>query len=540
MPVATPRPWPLALAALLAGCAVGPSYHAPKPALPAAYPPGSSAPSAARAEEDAPALAEWWRAFADPELDALLARALADNRDLKQAVSRLREARAERGVVAAGLWPQGDLSAGYNRSRGSQNVVLPLGALAGSSGGSAGGGSTGSSSAAGSPGQHADALSAAGGASGASAGSGGGGGAASLGGPQSPFGDGGLPGVTTNLYQAGFDAAWELDVFGGTRRAIQSADAEIAAAAEGQRAVRVSLLAEVATLYAELRRGQAQLDLTRRTVAAQRRTLGIVRAKARQGLANTSDVARQAGVTASTEAMLPALEAAERGQEHALAYLLGVEPEALVGELTARRAWSALPPTVPAGVPSDLLRRRPDIRQAERSVASASAQIGVATASLYPSFSLTGSFGVDSSDLRHLPEWSSRYYSIAPGIHWPILEWNRLHAGIRVQNELEAQALLTYENTIAQALREVADALVKYEKEQERREALARAAEADARARDLADDGYRRGLTDLLSVLDAERTALAAETALAGSDGALRTDLIGLYKALGGGWDAPR
>jgi NodT family efflux transporter outer membrane factor (OMF) lipoprotein len=211
-----------------------------------------------------------------------------------------------------------------------------------------------------------------------------------------------------------------------------------------------------------------------------------------------------------------------------------------VGELTARRAWAALPPTVPAGVPSDLLRRRPDLRQAERSVAAASAQIGVATASLYPSFSLTGSFGVDSSDLKHLPEWSSRYYSIAPGIHWPILEWNRLHAGIRVQNELEAQALLTYEDTVGRALREVADALVRYEKEQERRAALARAAEADTRARDLADGSYRRGLTDLLSVLDAERTALTAEAALAESDGALRGDLIALYKALGGGWDAPR
>ena len=493
-----------ALGLALTGCAVGPSYHEPKVSLPPAYvaTPGTASPA------EPVSLAQWWRVFDDEELNALLTRALANNRDLKQAVSRVREARAERSVAAAGLLPEGDLSAGYNRSLGSRNVILPLGAIAGSSGGGSAGGSTGGGSAAsGSTSVHAEDVTPSAGAPGASAGSGG---SQQLGGPQSPFGDGGLPGVTTNLYQAGFDASWEIDVFGGTRRAIEAADAELAAAAEGRRGVMVSLLAEVATGYTELRADQERLDLARRNLAAQRSTLGIVRAKFSRGLATDSDVTRQAGDVETTQASLPTLEAAERGQEHALAFLLGDDPEALTDELTTPHRWAALPPALPLGVPSDLLRRRPDIRQCERELAAATAEVGVATAGLYPSFSLTGSFGVDSSDLHTLPEWSSRYYSIAPGIHWPILEWNRLHAGIKIQNELQAQALLSYQNAVAQALREVADALVRYEKEQERRSALARAARDDDHARDLVRDAYRRGLTDQLAVLDAERSVLGA------------------------------
>jgi multidrug efflux system outer membrane protein len=520
---------------VLAGCAVGPSYHPPKDSMPPAYPP---TPVAAEPAAATAALTQWWRAFGDEELDSLLARAVANNRDLQQAVSRVREARAERSVAAAGLLPEGELSAGYNRSLGSRNVVLPLGSIAGSSGaGSGGSAAGGGSSGGGSSARHAEgAAPAGGGAQGSAPASGG---SQQLGGPQSPFGDGGLPGVTTNLYQAGFDAAWELDVFGGTRRAIEAARAEVGAAEEARRGVMVSLLAEVATGYGDLRMGQQQLDLARRNLRAQQDTLEIVRAKVRQGLANDGEVTRQAGETETTRASLPALEAAERAQEHALAFLLGVEPDALVAELTARRRWSALPPAIPLGVPSDLLRRRPDIRQAERELAAATAEVGVATAGLYPSFSLTGSFGVDSSDLHQLPEWSSRYYSIAPGIHWPILEWNRLHAGIRIQNELQAQALLAYQDAVARALREVADALVRYAKESERRAALARAADDAEHARDLIAGAYRRGLTDQLAVLEAERTVVAVENALAASDGALRTDLIALYKALGGGWDPP-
>ena len=520
----------LALDLALAGCAVGPSYHPPRPTLPDAYPPTSTAGEASARPGPTGSLTQWWTLFDDPELNSLLSRALAGNRDLQLADSRVRQARAERSVAAAGLLPEGEISGGYNRSLGSQNVILPLGSLAGSSAGSSGGASTGGG---GSSARHAEEVGSSGAAAAAAP-------PQQVGGPQSPFGDGGLPGVTTNLYQAGFDASWELDLFGGTRRAVEAAKAELAAAEEGSRGVQVSLLAETATGYAELRMGQQQLDLSRRNLRAQEDTLAIVRAKFHHGLANDADVTRQAAEVEMTQASLPALEAAERAQEHALAFLLGAEPEALVAELEGRRRWAALPPSVPLGVPSDLLRRRPDIRQAERELAAATAEVGVATAALYPSFSLTGSFGVDSSDLRQLPEWSSRYYSIAPGIHWPILEWNRLHAGIRIQNELEAQALLGYENTVARALREVADALVRYENEAERHAALDRAAQDASHARDLVQGAYRRGLTDQLALLDAEQTVLRAEDTLAGSDGALRLDLIALYTALGGGWGAPR
>jgi outer membrane protein TolC len=199
-----------------------------------------------------------------------------------------------------------------------------------------------------------------------------------------------------------------------------------------------------------------------------------------------------------------------------------------------------MPPEVPVGVPSDLLRRRPDIRQAERNLAAANAQVGVALAQLFPQFSLTGSLGLDSSDLKHLPQWGSRYYSISPGVRWPILDWTRLHAAIRVENEEQQQALLAYESAVAQALRDVEDALVQYGAEHARRAALARAAEEALRAREVAGQIYAQGLADQIATLQAERDLLQAEDSLAQSEAGLRMDLVGLYKALGGGWEIAR
>jgi outer membrane protein, multidrug efflux system len=539
-----------AIALCLAGCTVGPAYHEPKAALPAGFgevggipgaTPEAAGPSAGATsgqEADPELLAHWWTVFHDPTLDSLIARALDNNRDLKTAVSRVREARAEVEVARGALLPEVDASAGYNRALGSKNVVLPLGALIG---GSPPASSSKATSSQGIPTGTTRAVQADDAAGGSSAGSASGSGASfPPGGPSSPFGEGGLPGVTTNLYQAGFDAVWEVDVFGGTRRAIEAADAQAAAAQEGERGVRVTLLAEVASSYFQLRASQAREEVARRNLEAQRQTWKIADDKFKAGLGDEVQVAQQAAQLRVTEAMLPPLVAMERSAQHALAFLLGAEPTALAAELSPPKALPALPPEVPVGVPSELLRRRPDIRQAERNLAAANAEVGVGTAQLFPQFSITGSFGLDSSDLKHLPEWGSHYYSIAPGIRWPILDWTQLHAAIRVENEEQEQAMLAYQSAVAQALKDVEDALVQYETEHGRRAALALAVLESLRAREVSAQIYAHGLADQLATLEAERDLLQAEDTLAQSEASLRMDLVSLYKALGGGWGLPR
>ncbi|HWA84794.1 MAG TPA: efflux transporter outer membrane subunit, partial [Opitutus sp.] len=432
---------------LAGGCAVGPGYQKPKPKLAAAYADtaGSGDQAVSRVEPGTEALRQWWLVFNDPELNSLIDRAARGNRDVQRAVSRIREARARREMVGAGLGPEVDLSAGYNRGRGSENVQLPFG---GGGGGASGGGG---------PPAGAKAEHAAGGNGAADPPADGGGSSRGGAAAVSPFGLGGLPGVTTNLYQVGFDASWEIDVFGGTRRAIEAAEAGVEAAEEGRRSVLVSLLAEVAGAYLELRTIQERLHIAQENLAAQRKALGVVEAKAKAGFATDLAVAQEQAQVATTEAAIPALESAEQGSRHALAFLLGDAPNALDAELAARADLPDLPPTVPIGVPSDLLRRRPDIRRAERELAQATAGVGVATADLFPSFSLTGMFGFDSSDVKHLAEWSSRYYSIAPGIHWPILDWGRIRANVRVRTEQQQQAFLVYQQAVSQALKDVAD-----------------------------------------------------------------------------------
>jgi len=523
-----------------AGCMVGPTYRAAPANVPNRFGElgrldGSlSASTAAALPSGAPVdpeqLRQWWTVFHDPMLDSLIARALQNNWDLQIAISRVREARAERAIAAGGLWPEIDATTGYNRGYGSKNVQLPLSALGA---GSAAPAASPAASANAGPGiaKSARAEEAGGGAapSGPSA-------SAPPGGPSSPFGEGGLPGVTTNLYQLGFDAVWEIDVFGGTRRTIQAADAQAAAAEEGERGVRVTLLAEVARSYLQLRADQAREAIARRNLAAERLTWKIAADKFKAGLGDELPVDQEAAQYRLTEATLAPLQAAERAGQHAVAFLLGEVPTALASELSPLQALPALPPDLPIGVPSELLRRRPDVRQAERNLAAATAEVGVATAQLFPQFSLTGSLGLDSSELHQLPEWGSHYYSIAPGIRWPILDWAQLRAAIRVEDERQTQAALAYQTAVAQALKDVEDGLVRYSSDRGRHAALIQAVAAARRAHRVAEQIHQQGLTDLLATLTAEQTELQAEDALAQSDASLRIDLVGLYKALGGGW----
>ncbi|MGH7995244.1 MAG: efflux transporter outer membrane subunit [Opitutaceae bacterium] len=514
-------------AAVLGGCMVGPHYHAPQPKLPPSY--SEAKPAASESPE---ALETWWTTFHDPTLDSLIERALRNNRDLQVAASRIREARWERVVAAGGLLPNLDATGGYDRGLGSKNVVLPFGAGAGGTG--SGGARSDPPSG---PGLRPQEVPGSSGGSGSAGGAASGGSSAvPPGGPNNPLGEGGFPGITTSLYQAGFDASWELDLFGGARRAVQAADATIAAAQDQASAVRVSLLAEVAETYVQLRAEQTRERLAKRDLKDEEELLSIARDKFRAGLMTEDLVAQQEAQVDATKATLPPLVASEHASRHALAFLLDENPGALDAELGPAKPLPALPDALPVGLPSDLLRRRPDIRQAERQLAAATAEVGEAVARLFPSFSLTGTFGWDSSALKSLPDWASHYYSISPGIDWPLLDWKQLRAAVHIQSEAQQQAFLAYRTSVAQALRDVEDALVQYESDRTRRQALAAAAAASRRALTVARQTYANGLSNVLATLDAERTLVQSEDALSQGDAALRTDLIALYKALGGGW----
>ena len=530
------RPAPLArravlasLAALLpaAGCTVGPNYQAPQTAAPDAF--GELAgPGAATRPTSAPPVVQWWRTFEDATLDNLIDRAVESNRDLRRARARVREARAVRDVTRADLFPTVNARGSYTYSRS------PFGAFGGGVGGAAAGTGTGTGGTCGGTG----------GAGGGGTGGGGGGGGGTGGGGTGGAGGGATQGIGAaggdfDFYQAGFDATWEIDVFGGVRREVEAADADVAAAVEDQRDVLVTLLGDVARSYVELRGYQRQITIAQENLRAQQETLELTRNRLRAGLDTDLSVAQSEAQVATTASAIPSLDALARQSIHRLGVLLGESPLALSESLSPPQAIPRPPPTVPVGVPSDLLRRRPDVRRAERDLAAATARIGAATADLFPRFSLTGSFGTQAGEAKGLFNYSNRFYSIGPSISWPVFDAGRIRANIRVQNAREEQALAAYEQTVLAALRDVEDALVGYLREEDRRRTLATAAEANRRAVDLANQLYNAGRTDFLNVLQAQRDLFASQDALVQSDRTVSTSLVALYKALGGGWQSP-
>lgn len=460
-------------ALFLAGCAVGPDYERPSVPLPPAWKSPLEGGVAAQPVD----LAGWWKKLKDPLLDSLVARSVESNLDLQFAKSRIREARARRDATTAGFWPFADASASYSRSyRG--GLTTPTGIA------------------------------------------------------PTPFGIGEF-----DLYEAGFDAAWEIDLFGGVRRAVEAAEADIEVAAEFRRDVWVSLLAEVASAYVQLRGAQKRLDIAQDTVRLQREALSVVDARFQVGLTNELDVAQAQSQLATFEAAIPVLEILIRRFIYRLDVLLGREQDTLAGELLKTGPLPAAPVQVPVGVPSELLRRRPDIRRAERELAAATARIGVATADLYPRLSLTGSWARQSQNGEDLTLAAATFWTVGPAIRWAIFRGGRIRANIRFETALQEQALARYRQTILLAFEETENALVSLTREEERRRALARSVEAAARSVKLASDLYARGLTSFLNVLDSQRTLNTARDDLSQSETRVILSWIALYKALGGGWD---
>ena len=347
----------------------------------------------------------------------------------------------------------------------------------------------------------------------------------------SPFGRG-----EQNVFEAGFDASWEIDVFGGVRRDREAALADVQAAEEGRREVLVTLLADVGRSYLELRGTQQQLRILEQTLTSEQDTLDIAKARLEAGLGAELDVARAEGLLKANEADRPVLEREARAAIYRLGVLVGKEPSALAKELETPADIPPVPPEIPLTLPSELLSRRPDLKRAERELAAATARIGVARADLFPRFSILGTFGRRRQDLGDLKDGSAQFWNVIPAVRWPIFSGGRIRANIEVQNARQEQALLQYERQILTALEEVENALSAHTRERSREASLKAAVDATRRALALATDRYTSGLENFLSVLDAERSVYAAEDQLVRSEKTSAVTLIAVYKALGGGW----
>ena len=339
-----------------------------------------------------------------------------------------------------------------------------------------------------------------------------------------------------DLHALGFDASWEIYVFGGVQRAVEAADAYVVATIEDYRSVLVSLLAEVATTYIDIRTLQDQIRATRHNIELQKEALSLARSRCELGLTPELDVRQAEANLATTESQLPLLQAGLAVAIYRMGVLAGLEPSALYDELSGDGPIPQPPSQTPVGVPADVLRRRPDIRAAERRLAIETARIGVATAELYPRFTLSGTLGFEATDFNHALDARSISYGLGPAVRWNIFDGLRNLNRIAAQEAATHQAYVLYERTLLLALGEVESAMVSYKYEQARRDALARATEAAQRSVELAETLYRDGLTDFQNVLDAQRSLAGLENALAQSRGQVAVNLVALYKALGGGW----
>ncbi|HEX4157793.1 MAG TPA: efflux transporter outer membrane subunit [Rhizomicrobium sp.] len=490
----------LLLASAVASCTVvGPDFVKPKADVPPAWTktglqPAGKTPSMATVQAPAEA---WWESFHDPELTSLIKKAAAANLDLKESALRIAEARAQRQITAAAELPTLSGNMSYTNTRFSETTAQ--GSLFNAFGGR---------------------------------------------GQGLPIKIPSFPNPY-NQYQIGFDASWEPDLFGGVHRSVEAAEADTQASEEDARDALVSLEAEVARDYIDLRSAQAQLAITARNIVTQQETHTLAEQRFRAGLGTALDVANAEAQVRNTRSQSPPFSRTVVSDINQLSQLLAREPGALTAELETAKPVPPVPSQVPVGLPGDLLRRRPDIRAAEARLHAATAREGVAVAALFPSVTFDFPFGTQAETFPKLANWASRFYSIGPSLTVPIFEGGKLHANIKLADLEEKEAAVDYARIVLNVVHEVENALVAYGTDQRRRDALAATLKQNCDALTLAEQRYRSGVTTFLDVLDTERSAQQTELALAVSNAAVSTDLVAIYKALGGGWteevkDAPR
>ena len=465
--------------ALLAGCMVGPDFVQPDSHLPEVSFQNQNVQPVAGSKAPAPTDPMWWKVFRDPVLTKLEEQVAAANLDVQTATVRLAESRFQRGVVAAAQFPSLNGSAKYNRELYSQNGIVSL---------------------------------------------------------ISPLAGPGFAITPINEYNTGLDASWEIDLWGKVRRQVESADASLDQAADERRAALVSSLAELARDYVQLRGVQTQIKIANDNLKVDRDVLSLAQQRQQSGVQNGLDVENAAAQVEAVRAQIPQLQQQESEYINALSLLLDEPPGALrstVGEASVHTG----PPRIPVGIPSELARRRPDIRAAEDQLHAATANVGVAIGDFYPSIQFNGNVGFDSLDIKNLYDVHSLQYTFGPSVSLPIFAGGRLRSTLNLRDAQQVEAAINYRKTVLQAWHEVVNALVAHRLEMKRRARLNAQIEHASAALDLARARYSDGVTEFLTVLDAERTLLQAQQEHATSTTNVSLDLVQLFKALGGGWE---
>lgn len=424
---------------------------------------------------DDESLASWWNAFSDPVLTDLIARAVRSGTDVRTATSRIREARATVRSTRGGRRPSVDGTASGRVSQAGDTGVR-----------------------------------------------------------QSGFDDGGV----SQSYSLGLDASWELDLFGATRARLDAASVTQQARVEDLRDVLVSVSAEVALDYVDLRSSQQRLAIATSNLALQQEALELTRFRQQAGLGTEIEVQQALSNVESTRAQMASLEQQVTEGIHALSVLLAQPPGALIEELRDSRPIPMAPLAVAVGVPADAIRRRPDVRSAERQMAAQAYQVSAARADLYPTFRLAGSIGLEALSIGRLLLPGASAWSVSPSVSSRLFNREQLRQNVVIQSERRTQVALTYEARVLAALQEVEDSLTAFAQEQVRRDHLAAAAAAQQQAAELSLQLYMTGLRDFRDVLDAQRTLLTLQDSVASSTALVATDVVRLYKALGGGWQA--
>lgn len=485
--------WRLFPLLVLGGCTLGPNFTSPKWSGPGSWF-GAGKPRAPVSQTvEAPIDPNWWTLFKDPTLTALERRVANENLDVRIAAIRLDESRAQYNIAAAAAYPNINANTSYTRQKSSNvgvfaNAPNPLGA-SGISGSTAGG----------------------------------------------------LGSHTLNAfdaYQVGFTSSWELDLWGQVRRTVEAAGATVQASEDMRRAVLLTSLAELARDYISLRGVQADLKIAHENVQITQDSLELTQQRAAGGVTTNLDVATAAAQHSNTLAQIPVLEQQEAQLINAVSLLLGMPPNALRAELQTPGAVPPVPPLVPVGLPFELARRRPDVRVAEAQLHAATANIGVAEAAFYPSVTLSGSVGLQAIQFAPLFGFNARQYAFGPTVSVPLFEGGQLKATLHLTEAKQKEAAIAYEQTVLTALHEVDNALTAYRTEQARRQQLIDAVAANRVALDLAKARYAQGVADFLTVLVVQRSLEDNELLLSDSTTTVSNNLVALYKALGGGWEA--
>jgi NodT family efflux transporter outer membrane factor (OMF) lipoprotein len=453
---------------LLSGCMVGRDYIPVSEEMPSVW----NQPLSAQMRNEPNLPVRWWDIFGDAQLNHLIELAVANNRDVKAAFSRLEASRALRDYTTGQYYPSVDATGSYSRYQSSKDGAAQT--------------------------------------------------------PDEPD--------AINLHSAGFDFLWEIDLFGKIKRSVESSEASYQASIEDYRDVMVTLLAEVCRNYIDLRAAQTRVAYAQDNIEIQRNTLDLTKSRYESEIAGELDV-RQAELNlANTQAEIPSLRIAETGSLNRLAVLVGQMPGTLEKQLGKSQPLPFIKEKIAVGLPADLLRQRPDIRRAERQLAAQTAQIGVATADLYPSLQLTGTFEIQSRQLGGLGNIHNKTYSFGPGLQWRLFDANRIKNTIKIEEATTRELLAKWESAVLSAAEDVENAMVSYAQQTERKDSLNNSVNASLRSLELVESQYKSGLTDFQNVLDTQRTLFTQQDKLAASQGEVLKALVRIYKGFGGGW----